>query len=365
MKLIKKYLSILIILFSLIPIAVQAEPIRIGVMLPLTGDFAFFGEQAKEGLLIALQEINKDQKLVDVIYEDEKCLPKNAVTAFKKLVTIDKVKYLIGPACTGSILAIAPLANQHKINTLALLGTDSAVAASGEYIYSLGFSSEEESENIAKYMWANGIKTAGVIYEVDAWAEVVKTAFIKKFTALGGKVLKDEPQTVQDATSTPDYKPVITKVMSTKPQGLYVVPAYNGGTFLKQLRNMGYKIGVFGPDTFALTETIDIAKGASEGVICANAVVDETTEAAKKLKEKLKTQFKHEPSSLFYGALGYDGLKVIFKAITSGLDFSKAMSEMQYDQGLIKVHGFDREGMFKINTVLMEIRDGKLVQKIP
>ncbi len=362
MKLISKFAAIFLLLLTLIPLAAQAEPIKIGVILPLTGDFAFFGEQAKEGLEIALQEINKDQKQVEVIYEDEKCLPKNAVTAFKKLVTIDKVKYLIGPACTGAILGMAPLANQYKINTLALLGTDSAVAASGEYIYALGFSSEEESENLAKYMWNKGIKTAGVIYETDAWAEVVKAAFIKKFTALGGKVLKDEPQTIQDATSTPDYKPVITKVMSAKPEALYVVPAYNGGTFLKQIRNMGYKIEVFGPDTFAITETIDIAKAASEGVICANAVVDETTPAAQKLREKLKAQFKQEPSSLFYSALGYDSLKVIFKAISSGVEFSKAMSEMKYDQGLININGFDQDGMFKVKPVLMEIKEGKLVQ---
>jgi branched-chain amino acid transport system substrate-binding protein len=337
-----------------------AEPIKIGVLLPLTGDFAFFGEQAKQGMELAVSEINKDSEKVKLIYEDEQCLPKSALNGFNKLTSLDKVDYVLGPACTGSIITIAESANRMKKYVLALLDTNRPVAKAGPYVYSLGYSSEEEAEIVAEYMKTKGIESVGIIYEEDAWAVNVKDAFRKRFESLSGKVVGEEAQVIQNANSAPNYRPIILKLSSKKPQALYVVPAYNGGNFLKQIRSMGNKLPVFGPDTFAITEVIDIAGKDAEGVVCANAIVNETSEQAIKLKNTLKERFKSESSSVFYPALGYDGLKILYQAASSGEDFPVAMSKVKYSSGVINVDGFNEEGMSSLKAGVFQIKGQKL-----
>ncbi len=358
----KFYIRLFIGVFCFYGANLSAEPLKIGVLLPLTGDFSFFGDQAKQGIELAVAEINKDEQKIEIVYEDSQCLPKSALNGFNKLVSLDKVDYILGPACTGSILTIAESANKMKKYVLALLDTNRPVANAGPYIYSLGYSSEEEAEIVADYMWEKGIKSAGIIYEEDAWALNVKDAFRARYEALSGKVVAEESQVITNANSAPNYRSVVLKVIGKKPQALFLVPAYNGGNFLKQIRQMGVKLPVFGPDTFAVTEVMDIAGKDAEGVICANAIVNETSEQAIKLKEKLKAEFKSEPSSVFYPALGYDGVRVLYQVISSKGDFPKAMSEVKYDSGIINIDGFNEDGMSALKAGLFEIKGQKLVR---
>lgn len=355
-------LSALTIGLHLLISDVQAEekPLKIGVLLPLTGDFAFFGEQAKQGIELALTELNKEKKQVEVHFEDDRCLPKDAVTAMKKLLTVDKVDYVLGPACTGGIIAAAKEAASAKKYMLALLDTNRPVAASGPFTYALGYSSEEEAEIVADYMFNKSIRKVGVIYEDDSWAVNVKDAFVARFTSLGGSITSIESQLVLNASTAPDYKGVISKVAQRKPDALYVVPAYNGGLFLKQFRNLGMKLPVFGPDTFAINEVLEIAGEAAEGTICANAIVEEESESARKLKQRLKEKYGKLPSSIFYPALGYDGLNILVRANASGKPFPDAMSELRYESGVISVSGFDKNRLSKLKPGLFIVQKKEL-----
>ena len=359
-----KIFLILIGAFVSLPFATMAEdgknaPLIVGALLPLTGDFAFFGEQAKQGIEEAIKEINKDGQKVKVVFEDERCLPKDAVSAFNKLISIDKADFIIGPACTGSILSIAPLAKQANKNVLALLDTNKAIASAGKNIFAIGYSSEDEGTLIAEYLIKNNITKTSVVYEEDAWAVIIKDAFVAKYKSLNGEVLDEEGQVITNANSSPNYKPILTKITKKKPQALFVVPAYNGGHFLKQIRSLGIQTPVYGPDTFAVTEVLDIAKSAAEGVICANAIVKEESVAAQTLRDKLEKTYKKRPTSIFYSALGFDGLKILYKAATSGQEFSNAMADINYSEGVLEVKGFDKDGMSKLEAGLFRVNGGK------
>jgi len=337
-------------------LADETPPITIGVLLPLTGDFAFFGEQAKQGIEIALTELNRQGVQVRVIYEDEKCLPKEAVAGFKKLTTIDKVDHVLGPVCTGSIVAVAESAKAQKRYFLALLDANRPVAQSGEFTYAIGYSSEEEAELLAEHMRISGYSRVGIIYEEDAWAIGVKDAFKAKFQNIGGTVTSEESQLVTNATSAPNYRPVITKVMKDKPDALFVVPAYNGGFFLKQLRSMGNKTLVFGPDTFATNEVITIAKEAANGVVCANAAVNDSTPGAKKLRALVTRLFGKAPVSIFYPGLGYDGLKFLFAVARSGKPFPEAIAELDRSDSVLGFPAFTTDRQAKLTPTLFTIK---------
>jgi ABC-type branched-subunit amino acid transport system substrate-binding protein len=89
------------------------KEINIGIIVPLTGDAAVYGNALKKGLDLAVDEINKTGgikgKKVSLIYEDSQADPKTAISAFNKLVTVNKVSLIIGDMFSSTTLSIAPL----------------------------------------------------------------------------------------------------------------------------------------------------------------------------------------------------------------------------------------------------------------
>ena len=335
-------------------------PTKIGVILPLTGDFAYFGAQAKIGLETALSELNSDGNNFKVIYEDDRCLPKDALKSFIKLASVDHVDQILGPVCTGSILAVAESAKSMKRHFLALLDANRPVAVSGEFTYAIGYSSEEEAELIAEHMRSSGYVSPAVIYEEDAWAVGVKDAFKAKFTAIGGNITSEEAQVISGGVSAQDYKPVITKAIKHKPDSLFIVPAYNGGFMIKQIRAMGVTLPIFGPDSCGTNEVIETAKDAANGVIFANAVVPKDTPALKKIELALTRSLKRKPDSVFYAGLGYDGLNILASAANSGKPFPEAIATSDLSKSLLGFKTFGADRQSRLSPGLFVIKEKRI-----
>jgi branched-chain amino acid transport system substrate-binding protein len=333
----------------------EPRPLRIGMLVSLTGDFAFFGAQAKQGALIAAQDISRSTgEKIELIFEDDKCLPKEAVDGLTKLVKVDGVSAVVGPGCTGAILAIAPIANQTRTYTLALLDANKEVSKAGPFIYALGFISEEEGMLVAETMRRRKITQSAVLYEEDGWAVVVKNAFIKHFTSLGGKIVGEESQ----LATNKDYRSALLKLLQKHPQALYIVPAYSGGVILKQLRTMDPQIPVFGPDTFAVDESLTTAPKESEGLILSDMALNENGTGAEQLRKRLTQRFGSAPRSLLYPAMGYDGVKIVYQALRSGKPFPEAMAKINYQDGVMPVAGFGQDRLSKLSPQLRIIHNG-------
>jgi len=358
---IKNFIALicLAILLQTRNLCAQNKTIKIGVILPLTGDFAYFGAQAKIGIDTALAEINTVGTQVKVIYEDDKCLPKDGLRAFKKLISVDKVDQVLGPVCTGSILAVAESAKSMKRHFLALLDANRPVANSGEFTYAIGYSSEEEAELVAEHVRVSGYSAIGIIYEDDAWAIGVKDAFKNKLIAIGGSVIAEESQVITSGVSALDYKPVITKVIKNKPDALFVVPAYNGGFFIKQIRAMGITLPIFGPDTFGVTEVIEIAKDAANGIVYANAIIPAKNPVASRLESALAKYLTRAPNSIFYAGLGYDGLKILTQIANSEKTFPEAAAGVDLSTTVLGLKAFNNDRQSKLQPGLYKIKDQK------
>lgn len=338
--------------------AQERAPLRIGISLPLTGDFALFGEEARRGALLAVDEICKrtgEKPLL--IFEDDKCLPKDSVTAYKKLTEIDRVDMVVGPGCTGGILSIAPLAAKKDGWVLALLDANRKVAAAGEKIFAFGFSSEEVADLAADEMVKRGLKRAGLLYESDAWAELVKDEFKAHYEAQNGQVIRVEEQRVDNK----DYRPAFLRLTESKPDAIYYIPAYNAGVGLKQYRELGILLPMFGPDTFGVQDVLDTAGEAANGVIFVYPHIDSEKQAIKLLEEDYGSRFHAAPKDLLYVALGYDGVRMAYKALRSGRPFPNAMKNIDYNDGVIEVPSFDNSRQARIKPVLMTVEHKRFV----
>ena len=88
--------------------------------------------------------------------------------------------------------------------------------------------------------------------------------------------------------------------------------------------------------------------------------MEEESEPAGKLKQRLKEKYGKLPSSIFYPALGYDGLNILVRANASGKPFPDAMSELRYDSGVISVSGFDKNRLSKLKPGLFIVQKKEL-----
>ena len=95
----------------------EQETLKIGAILPLSGDVAVYGNNTKKGIDLAVDEINKtggvNGKKIEIIYEDSKAEPKTGVTAMHKLIK-NKVQAVIDNSVSSVALAIAPIGDKIK-----------------------------------------------------------------------------------------------------------------------------------------------------------------------------------------------------------------------------------------------------------
>ena len=96
----------------------QNQPIRIGVVTPLSGTYAGIGQQVKWGLDLAARQINAAGGVagrpLELIYEDEEANPAVAVQKAEKLFQVNKVDFLTGTVNSGSTLAVGQLAERNN-----------------------------------------------------------------------------------------------------------------------------------------------------------------------------------------------------------------------------------------------------------
>ena len=107
---------------SPVPTQDQRPKIRLGIILPLSGEFARFGVNARKAILLAQKQIRSSYQ-PQIIFEDNpSCGPKDALTAFKKLVEIDKVE-VVATFCSGAAKSVAPLARALKLTHIQITET--------------------------------------------------------------------------------------------------------------------------------------------------------------------------------------------------------------------------------------------------
>src|SRR5262245_46156569 len=111
--------------------------LKIGALLPLTGEAASYGVDCRQGVEVAVDEARKKSIPVTMIYEDTKADPKEAVAAFNKLANVNKVSAILGDMFSSTTLAIAPLAQQAGITLLTPTAADEKIPATGDLIFSI------------------------------------------------------------------------------------------------------------------------------------------------------------------------------------------------------------------------------------
>src|SRR3989344_5494284 len=174
----------------------SGESVKIGVLLPLTGDGASYGEPARNVFLLAVEEINAaggiDGKQLELIIEDSKCNGKDATSATSKLINVDKVEIILGGFCSSESIASAPLAEAAKVTLFSAGSSSPDLTGISAYFFRNYPSDASQGKVLAEAAIQKGWKKVAFLQEQTDYALGVYKAFSSRFEELGGVIVKEE-----------------------------------------------------------------------------------------------------------------------------------------------------------------------------
>ena len=206
------------------------EPIKIGVILPLTGEVASLGENIKNGASLAFNELSENIKQkTQLVFEDDGFQPKNTVSAFNKLVNTDGADVIICFA-SGPCNAIAPIADQKQIPLIAV--ASAPVQKDREFVVRLEISTVEEAKKLSQFIKEKGYTRVASIVAVQ---DGIQSGY--KALSSDSVFLLKEVASESVKPDEKDFRTIVSKLISKKPDLIFVglLPGM-AGEFGKQAR---------------------------------------------------------------------------------------------------------------------------------
>lgn len=227
-----------------VPSQSNSGPIRIGMVNSLTSFAAPWGEFAKKGADLAAKQINADGGIngrqVELITEDDGTDAKNSVTAYKKLVSVDKVDGVIGGVFDFSARAIMPLA---EIDQVAMITPQNfripGALEPGSHSFVMMTDFSTVLEKLKLFIAESGAKKIAVIHFTSAWGAEIAQVIGSISSELGkGKIVDEAYQSLGNN----DFKTTISKLKSAGVD-LVFIDMFGNDTisFLNRSKELGFK----------------------------------------------------------------------------------------------------------------------------
>lgn len=347
--------------------AKKPKEIKIGAILPLTGDLGMYGTWAKQGIDLAVEEINIDGGInglkINVIYEDNQGGAKEAVNAIRKLITTDKVPVVIGPLTSSAVSAVAPFAEKSKVVAISPTASNPEITHAGDYIFRNWPSDIFEGKVMAKFAFEElNLRKVAILYINNDYGVGANKVFAKHFSELGGTILITEGY---EQGST-DLRTQLTKIKNKSPQAIYT-PGYSKelGLILRQAREMGIQAQFLSGVDFEGPKTLEIAGEAAEGAIYATPGFDLKSEnrIIQEFKAKYKSKYGAEPEN--FAAHAYDATRIVALAIKNGGYSSEGIKKALYEivnyPGVTGLTTFDKFGDVEKTYLIKTVKKGQFV----
>jgi branched-chain amino acid transport system substrate-binding protein len=257
------------------PLSSAAQPIKVGIVLPLTGEKASFGEIERNSFLMALSEINKAGGVkgaeIKLLIEDDTGNPDVARAATEKLISKDNVVILGGGYGSSETYAIAGVAQQKKLPFLINTGSADKITEQGwNYIFRLNPPVSEYSKAAESFLTEVAKpKTAAILFENTLFGTSGSKEFEKSCKTLGIQVVLKEGY----EHGAIDFKPLLIKVKNVKPDLIYMISYIMDASLLTRQSmeiDLNPKLFIGGAAGFTLPEFLQNAGKAAEGIFSAD-----------------------------------------------------------------------------------------------
>jgi len=245
----------------------KSEAISIGVVLPLTGHLASAGELMKQGMDLALSEINNGQlgtPQFEFIIEDDTSTPAGAVDAFNKLINEDGVSVILGPASSSATKAAFPIAKENGIVAISPTAGARGLTAISDFVFRIPLTTDIVVSNGIEVTHAKlGYQRVATMYDAtDVFSTDRDMALQEAFTAKGIEVLVTEPFESGDT----DFLAQLTRIQTLNPDAIFVsaLPPEKPGILIQ-----ADELGISAPFIVSSLTGVEVeaAGAAAEGAI--------------------------------------------------------------------------------------------------
>lgn len=354
-----------LMVFSFGCVKKEEKEIKIGAILPLTGDAAIYGQELKNGIDLALDEINTrggiKGKLIKVIYEDDAGDAKGGVAAINKLIKIEKIPVIIGGAMSSVAMSIAPIAQNEKTVLLSPTATAPALSNTGKYFFRIWPSDNYDGQIMADFAFNKlNLRRISILYVNSDYGKGIEEVFGSEFKKYGGKVISSEGYEL----GTNDFRSQLTKIKSLSPDAIYLPGYYKElSGILRQVKELRIKSKLLSVNSFYDPKLINIAGNAAEGAIFTYPLYDVESEepVIKEFVSKFNQRYGKNPDA--FAVQGYDAMKILTYAIEKGGltsdEIQKEMSQIRDFPGVSGKMSFDEHGDIVKGLKLLTVRNGK------
>jgi branched-chain amino acid transport system substrate-binding protein len=335
----KRYLSILLcalgIAFMAISHGFSADTVKIGVIYPMTGPVAVYGQHYFKGVEMARDQINakggihvgNKSYLIKTFVYDDKCDPKESVAALQK-AGMEKIAFVMGPVCSSGTLANMALNEDLGILMINHSVHPDITKKGNKLIVRVAATIDMGARGLAQTLvkglgWKNFATIADTSDYGRGWVPAFKEVAQKE----GGKVIKEE----WFEHGAVDFYTQLTSIKASKPEAVFVIAAgKEAGLIVKQLKELGIKSKIVVTESFDKTSIEIAGKENVEGIYGSVAPFDLYRSKQKDdFVNAFKAKFNEAPR--FYPAYSYDMMRVLARAIElagSVTDASKVRSKM-------------------------------------
>ncbi len=348
----------------------KKDAIKIGFIGPMSGNAAANGEYTMRAFQMGVDDWNTNNDLqIEVIYEDGKCAPADAVTAANKLINVDKVNYIV-TFCTGETMAVLPIIESNKI-ILLTSGTTAPNVKTGNYAFR-NIGSTRTSLPILAPIVYDKTKKISLISENTDYAISSRDEFKKRYLALGGEIQFDESFDIKNS----DFRTVILKLKEQNVDSVFVVMQTidSSALLFKQMKEMDFYPQVFSTEGAINTNGLEKYSSGGfsdvvEGAILVEPFFDRENPKAKHLLDNYALKYENTkgPIPEHFLATHYDAVSLIGEATTKVGMNSKLVREYFLNNikdwdGAIGKFSFDENGDAVVPMQVDIVKDGKIVK---
>jgi len=270
------------------------DVVKIGAIFPLTGAYAYIGQDNLDAMKLALKEAQPTKYQYKIIADDSVFDVKKALFAVQKQISLDKVNMVI-PFGSPEASAINSTINEKKVMSLSLGAADDK-ALVGEYGYSMFPSVKQESQVLAKYLAQKGYKNVAILTATSPFANAATEALTEYLKEEG--VIFSTEQVQPDLR---DFRNTILKVTATKPDMvvlLLLTPQLE--LAYKRLREVDVSVPVSSVELFERSSQKELFEGQPFST---------ASLAPKEMMDRFKAEYGREPDgTIIYG---YDLMQFI------------------------------------------------------
>ena len=348
----------------------QAQDVKIGFILPMTGQQQSTGKQESAGakLYMAQHGDTVAGKKVELIIRDDAAVPDNTKRIAQDLIVNEKVTFLAGFGITPAALAVAPLATEAKTPEIVTAAGTSIITAKSPYIARTSFTLAQSSVPIADWAAQNGIKKVVTMVSDYAPGHDAEDSFAKEFAAKGGQI----PDRITFPLANPDFAPFLQKAADNKPDAIFVfVPSGQGGTFVKQFVEKGLDkagIKIIGPGDVTDDDLLNNMGDPILGTITAHIYSADHDSPTNKAFVAAFEKANNGMRPNFMAVGGYDGMHLMYAALaktggkTDGDSLIAAMKGMAWEspRGAISIDPETRDIIQNVYIRKVEKKNGEL-----